>query len=177
MSSGEEEHSPQIKKRGRPSKSEESPRKPKNSDDDLDGKHYACEVSQFFVFWTPLPIHLLFPLPTDMRPGFPPQVKLFTPYAASRAPGRVRLHLVLSDVYHRVGSQSAQARRTQRLQVPHMPCGISRRDGLQGSHPAGARRARLRLRHMPDLWTAVQVDFAAQVSIIFRGVIFLALSV
>lgn len=44
MSSEEDEPSP-PRKRGRPSKSDTSPRKPKKpSDDDLDGKHYACDV-------------------------------------------------------------------------------------------------------------------------------------
>lgn len=47
MSSEEDEPSSQMKKRGHPSTSEESPPRKvrKGSDDDLDGKHYACEVS------------------------------------------------------------------------------------------------------------------------------------
>lgn len=46
MSSEEDEPSSQMKKRGHPSTSEESPPRKvkKGSDDDLDGKHYACEI-------------------------------------------------------------------------------------------------------------------------------------
>lgn len=45
MSSGEEEPSPSVRKRGRPPKSVDPTEKAKKAqDEDLDGKHYACDV-------------------------------------------------------------------------------------------------------------------------------------
>lgn len=47
MSSGEEEPSPSVRKRGRPPKSVDPTEKAKKAqDEDLDGKHYACDVSK-----------------------------------------------------------------------------------------------------------------------------------